>query len=291
MSSSAIPHVIAFLTRPLIAAFAPDAVASAQLILNASLASLPNATFTLTSTTTPPPAIFAASIGAGIPWAAWLNALGGGCDVLLFYGPGYVKVRVGDAQVTDVWSEATQGSVVPISQIKSVPLLQQSTGARLRAMLLSARVRSMRRAQQAGELSSPTSGSDSDADDSASGSDSESDSDCSTTSSKFTAYSTDSLTSAASSPPTTPPKATFTALPTVPTAPALYRAPRPTARAPLPKSTSRAPKPTRAAPAPIDKSKKDLTAYLYQGGVTRVMTGGVMLGPRPAAHVIKFTRS
>jgi hypothetical protein len=42
----------------------------------------------------------------------------------------------------------------------------------------------------------------------------------------------------------------------------------------------------------VDKAKKDLTAYLYQGGVTRVMTGGVMLGPRrAAAHVVKFTRS
>jgi hypothetical protein len=40
--------------------------------------------------------------------------------------------------------------------------------------------------------------------------------------------------------------------------------------------------------APVDPSKKDTTAYLYQGGVTRVMTGGVMLGPR---HVVRSTRS
>ncbi|KAJ6539866.1 hypothetical protein DFH09DRAFT_1283141 [Mycena vulgaris] len=276
MSSSAIPHAIAFLTRPLLSAFAPAAVTSAQLILNASLASAPSATFTLTSTTTPPPAIFAASIGAGIPWAAWLNALGGGCDILLFYGPGYLKVRVGDAQVTDVWSEETQGSVVPISQIKSVSLLQQSTGARLRATLLSARVRSMRRAQQPQQPAAPIRiptllAFDSDSD--SSSSDSESDSDCSTTSSKFTSYSNDSLTSAASSPPASPPKAAFAALPLG-------------AKAPL---ATRAPKPARRAP--VDQSKKDLTAYLYQGGVTRVMTGGVMLGPRPAAHVIRFTRS
>ncbi|KAJ7118913.1 hypothetical protein C8R44DRAFT_185849 [Mycena epipterygia] len=273
MSSSAIPHVISFLTRPLLSVATPAAVMSAQLILNASLVSTPNATFTLSSAT-PPSSVYAAAIGSGISWAEWFHALGGGRDILLFYGPGYLKVRVGDAQVTDVWSEETQGSIVPIShQMKSTPLLQQSTGARLRAMLLSARVRSMRRAEKQAEpiripslLLAPTD-SDSDSD---SSSDSGSDSDCgSSTSSKFTAYSNDSLTS----PPSTPPKFASAALPSVSPAPTPYRASKNTRR------------------VPVDSSKKDLTAYLYQGGVTRVMTGGVMLGPRPAAHVIKFTRS
>ncbi|KAJ7513059.1 hypothetical protein B0H11DRAFT_1948549 [Mycena galericulata] len=276
MSSSAIPHVIAFLTRPLLTVSTPAAVASAQLILNASLASAPSATFTLTSTTTPPPAIHAASIGSGISWADWYCALGGQ-DILLFYGPGYLKVRIGVAQVTDVWSEEAQGSIVPISQIQSVPLLQQSIGVRLRATLLSARVRSMRRAQQETKTAEPIRipslllTSDSDSEDSAS--DSDSDSECgSSTSSKFTSYSNDSFTSSATSPPSTPPKSSFVALP-----PSMSSTPKTT--------------PTRRSPVPVDFSKKDLTAYLYQGGVTRVMTGGVMLGPRPAAHLIKFKRS
>ncbi|KAJ7441653.1 hypothetical protein B0H11DRAFT_2095867 [Mycena galericulata] len=275
MSSSAIPHVIAFLTRPLIAVSTLPSVASAQLILNASLASAPSATFTLTSTTIPPPAILAASIGSGISWRTWFTALGGGRDILMFYGPGYLKVRIGDAKVTDVWSEGTRGSIVPISQIQSVPLLQQSTGARLRATLLSARVRSMRRAQHEAKAADPIripSLSICSSDDSSSD-ESDSDSDCGySTSSKFTSYSNESLTSAGSSPPSTPPKSAFVALP-----PALYRAPKPTH--------------ARHSPVPVDRSKKNLTAYLYQGGVTRVMTGGVMLGPRPAAHVIKCTRS
>ncbi|KAJ7279671.1 hypothetical protein C8J57DRAFT_1303913 [Mycena rebaudengoi] len=279
-TSASVAHLISFLTRPLLSAYAPATVTSAQLILNATLATVPSATFTLSASGTPPPSILSASIGAGIPWASWFNALGGGRDVLVFYGPTFVKVRVGDGQVTTVWSEDAQGSVTPISQLKAVPLLQQSTGARLRAALLSARVRSIRREQTAAApirlpsllfASSPTS---SDSDSSYDASDSDSDSDCeSSTSSKFTSYSAESLlTSAASSPVSSPPKSACLPLP-------LYRAPRPIGVS----------KPSIVS---ADKSKKDLTAYLYQGGVTRVMTGGVMLGPRrAAAHVVKFTRS
>ncbi|KAJ6537718.1 hypothetical protein B0H19DRAFT_1382437 [Mycena capillaripes] len=291
MSSSAIPHVVAFLTRPLLPAFAPAAVSSAQLILTASLASVSSATYTLNATSTPPAPLFAASIGAGIPWAAWLAALGSD-DILLFYGPGYVKVRLGDAAVTDVWSEETQGSVVPISRVQAQmkvgpsPLLQQNTGARLRAMLLSARVRSMRRQQVASEpiripslLRSPITDSD-DSDSESDYSDSDS---ASSTSSKFTSYSNDSLTSAGSlSPPSTPAKAAApVALPAV--AVAAYRPPFRRSKPATKPSVPRA-----SAPLPVDRSKKDTTAYLYQGGVTRVMTGGVMLGPR---HVVSPTRS
>ncbi|KAJ7154067.1 hypothetical protein C8R46DRAFT_1118604 [Mycena filopes] len=294
MSTSAIPHVVAFLTRPLVAEFAPAAISSAQLILTASLASQQSATFALSATSTPPAPLFAASIGAGIPWAAWMAKLSNGADVLLFYGPGFVKVRLGSAAVTDVWTEETQGSIVPISRAQTgrSPLLQENTGARLRAMLLSARVRSMRRHQTAATaaavepiripslLASCISDSD-DSDDSDSDYAPSDSGSASSASSKFTSYSNDSLTSAGS-PPATPAKSAPMVLPSV----AKYRAPRP--------STAR-----RAAPAPIpapapvvrataNAAKKDTTAYLYQGGVTRVMTGGVMLGAR---HVVRSTRS
>ncbi|KAJ7646788.1 hypothetical protein FB45DRAFT_891403 [Roridomyces roridus] len=275
--SSAIPHVIAYLTRPLAAVASPAAVKSAQLILNASLRAS-SATFTLTSMV-PPTAIRAAAVGSAIPWASWFDALAGGRagTILLFYGPGYLKVRIGEEQVTDVWSEETQGSVVPISRAKatSVPLLQQSTGARLRAVLLSARVRNLRRTQQEEEQVSvktsvaqpkpirvPTLFIDiSDDEDS-----SDDESDCSSSLS----YSTESLTSAASSPPASPASKLATlALPCAP--PLLYRAPRP-------KATSA----VRSPAVTMDCSNKQLTSYLYQGGVTRVMTGGVMLGARQA---------
>jgi len=287
MSLSAIPHVVAFLTRPLLSSFPTAAVSSAQIILTASLASVPSATYALNASTPPTP-FLAASIGASIPWTAWLAALGSD-EILLFYGPGYVKVRLGNAAVTDVWSEESQGSVVPISRIQAQvkvspsPLLQQNTGARLRAMLLSARVRNMRRQQAAAEPiripSLPLSpSSDSDSSDSDSDSDyCESDS-ASSTSSIFTSYSNDSLTSAGS-PASTSPKCAPVALPAVGT----YRPPFARSKvAPTNPSVPRAPA------VPMDHSKKDTTAYLYQGGVTRVMTGGVMLGPR---HIVRATRS
>ncbi|KAJ7647971.1 hypothetical protein FB45DRAFT_998851, partial [Roridomyces roridus] len=274
--SSAIPHVIAYLTRPLAAVASPAAVKSAQLILNASLRAA-SATFTLTSIALPT-AIRAAAVGSAIPWATWFNALAGGRagTILLFYGPGYLKVRVGEEPVTDLWSEETQGSVVPISKAKTVslPLLQQSTGARLRAALLSARVRSMRRTQleeeeeeivktsvvQPKPIRVPTLFIDVSDDDS-----SDDESDCSSSSS-FASDSTESLTSAGSSPPASPASKLATlALPCAP--PLLYRAPRP-------KVTTA----TRSPVATIDRANKQLTSYLYQGGVTRVMTGGVMLG-------------
>ncbi|KAJ7062762.1 hypothetical protein C8F01DRAFT_103770 [Mycena amicta] len=42
-------------------------------------------------------------------------------------------------------------------------------------------------------------------------------------------------------------------------------------------------RPLPAIPKSTPLAKKDTTAYMYKGGVTRVMTGGVMLGPRAPA--------
>ncbi|KAJ7624266.1 hypothetical protein DFH06DRAFT_1339977 [Mycena polygramma] len=265
MSPSAIAHVVSFLTRPLVSSFAPETISSAQRHSNA--------------TSTPPAPLLAASIGAGIPWTAWLAALGAGSDdILLFYGPGYVKVRRGTTAVTDIWSEQRQGCVVPISRIQAQTtadphrLLQQNSGARLRAMLLSARVRNMRREQV---IVVPCHTSDSDDSESEYASDSDSDT-TSSTSSRFTAYSSASATSAGS-PPTTPAKAAV-ALPAVTVG--AYRPPFRRAQA-VAKAVVR---PRAAAPVPVDRSRKETTAYLYQGGITRVMTGGVMLGPRVAVR-------
>ncbi|KAJ7193340.1 hypothetical protein GGX14DRAFT_589171 [Mycena pura] len=273
MSSSAIPHVVAFLTRPLLSAFTPSAVSTAQLILSASLAA--SATYILNTTSTPPAPLLAASIGANIPWAAWLSALGSD-DILLFYGPRYVKARIGNVPVTDVWTEETQGSVVPISRVQAKvgpsPLLQQNTSARLRATLLSARVRSMRR-EQAATVAAPIRIPSL----LASPSDSESDSDSGSDycDSDSTSYSNDSLTTAGS-PPTTPAKCVPIALPSV----GKYRPPFARSKATANPTRPAAAKPSAPFTVPMDCSKKDTTAYLYQGGVTRVMTGGVMLGPR-----------
>ncbi|KAF8182689.1 hypothetical protein BJ912DRAFT_1044218 [Pholiota molesta] len=61
------------------------------------------------------------------------------------------------------------------------------------------------------------------------------------------------------------------------------RVPAPPAFVPRPSLSTPAPAAAPAAPAPaprawIDSTKKDVTKYLYQGGVSTVLTGGVMLG-------------
>ncbi|KAJ7613117.1 hypothetical protein FB45DRAFT_938977 [Roridomyces roridus] len=107
-------------------------------------------------------------------------------------------------------------------------------------------------------------------------SDTESDTD-SEHSSAFTSYSTESLTSAGSSPPSSPAaKSAPLALATAPSL--LYRAPR---RRTIPSSVFKlsaalAHLPRKPNFPPVAKTTS--TTYLYQGGVTRVMTGGVMLG-------------
>ncbi|KAJ7756100.1 hypothetical protein DFH07DRAFT_773291 [Mycena maculata] len=159
----------------------------------------------------------------------------------------------------------------------SAPLLHQSTGARLRAMLFSARTRRHQVAKTVDFIRVPMLLRDSVSDDSSSDSESDSGSDYSSTSSKFTTYSVDSLTSAGS-PPSTPTKSACVPLP--PAGPTL--APRANGNYHAFKATHH---------VLVDRSKTDLILYLYQGGETRVMTGGVMLGPRPAAHVVKYTRS
>ncbi|CAK5266631.1 unnamed protein product [Mycena citricolor] len=270
MSTSPIPHVVAYLTRPLAGVFPAARISSAQLILHASLATSSSATtFTLASDCTLPPALLAASVGANVPWSAWYTALGGSTDsaIVLSFGPGYVRARVGDGAVVSVWSEEAQGSIVPISRSVRQHAHSQSPDARcrlsLRSVVLSARVRAHRR-QQSIEIepiripsllfSSDSHSSDSSSDD-GDVSDLESDSGASS----YTAYSN----SNAASPPATPPKPTRV----LPTA-ASPRAARPAKR--------------------VSPRTTDLTAYLYKGGVTRVMTGGVMLGPRV---LIRSTRS
>ncbi|KAJ7465932.1 hypothetical protein FB451DRAFT_1178765 [Mycena latifolia] len=157
-----------------------------------------------------PARILAVSLGACVPWAAWFAALAGSgtYTVLLFYGPGY-KARAGDTPVkdSDVWSKEREGSVVRISRVKAVAsLLQESTGARLRAMLLSAHAKEIRLPSLLpASCASPCSET----------SDSDYNSDRSTTCSSSTASSAsaESLTSAANSAPAPPPTATCVALP------------------------------------------------------------------------------
>ncbi|KAJ6519316.1 hypothetical protein C8R45DRAFT_1066040 [Mycena sanguinolenta] len=90
---------------------------------------------------------------------------------------------------------------------------------------------------------------------------------------KFTSHFNDSLTSVGSSP-TTPLKSASIALPAV----GVYRPPfaRAKAAAKTVAVTAKTVAAKSSPPPAVNQAKKDTTAYLYQGGITR-MTGGVML--------------
>ncbi|KAJ7624100.1 hypothetical protein DFH06DRAFT_1230365 [Mycena polygramma] len=280
--SSAIPHVVLFLTRPLLPAFTAKAVYSAQLILTASLAPMSSATYTLNANSIPQP-LLAASIGAGIPWDAWLATLG--CDeILLSFGPSHFEVCLGDAEATEVWNaERDPGNAIPISIPRVQTQLEASTSrptnARLRAVLVSACVRTFRRQQSMVApiriptiILSPTDESDSESESEASEyPDSDSDSASSASSSKFTSYSGESCTSAGS-PPTTPTES-------IKCTPTAFSS---TSRLPIRSASS------KTSPPRVNHSRVDTTAYLYRGGITRVMTGGVMLGQH---HLSRATHS
>ncbi|KAK7038323.1 hypothetical protein R3P38DRAFT_543142 [Favolaschia claudopus] len=265
MSSPAIPHVVAFLTRPLLSAFPQPVVSTAQLILLASLSSVKYGTYILNATAAPPTPILAASVGANIPWAKWLEALGSD-EIILFFGPGSVKVRRGTEDVKDVWSEENEGSIVPISRIQaqsraSLPK-KHNRNLRSRNVPTSARRTDptfMQPIRIPSLLLSPSSDSDS-------SESSEPESDCYDSDAVSLAS---SMTAVSSSSPSTPPKCPSALFPA-------QEAPS----ASLPRART-SPK-NSASPRPLtaNSARKDTMAYLYNGGVTRVMTGGVMLGPR-----------
>ncbi|CAK5266373.1 unnamed protein product, partial [Mycena citricolor] len=263
--STALPHVIAFLSRGLLAKFSPGAVTSLQLILTASLRSAPStATFILTSATgTLPAPLRAASTGSGIPWSAWFSILSGGAArVLLFYGPDYVKLRIGDGALVDLWRArvpaAAARAAKPLSMLKGVahPLLQANTGARLRAALLSARVRHSRRLEAASVPEAMELSDSDDSDDSESDMDSyesrstvESDSDVESPSSFYSYDGFDADSDSDSD-----------------------------CDEPISASDCDSDVATWS-PSPAVKAQ----TYVYQGGVTRVTSGGVMLGSASAS--------
>ncbi|KAJ7453427.1 hypothetical protein FB451DRAFT_1519743 [Mycena latifolia] len=245
--------MISSVYRPACISFPAATVTSAQLIRSASFSSVPAmATFTFTSAALPAPTL-AASLGACVPRAAWFAAIAESTDAL--------------RQA----SCASRASRPSRSFYRRAPACVCARCSSPRACAICAA--SIRLPPGSCTPRSDASNSDCDLD-------CQSDSDRSTTSSSsaFSSASAESLTSAANSAPAPPPTAACIALP----APAL-----PTTKSRGTKMTSPRTKP---ALAPMNLAKMALAAYLYQGGVTRVMSDDVMLGARPDP-VVKFKRS
>ncbi|KAF7291166.1 hypothetical protein MIND_01259800 [Mycena indigotica] len=302
--NAAISHAVAFLIRPLLAnsssastsfgkkTFSTTAITTAHVILTSAFATSPTSTYVLTPSSAPSP-IKAAAEASGIAWADWFAALVNNATtdkVLLFFGHGYAKVRLGQGRVVDIWNLSRR--FVSSTQPK-VAITTSKTTTQLRAALLSAQLRvrgrtvpSQRRVplpNAAVHRPSPlrfcSSSDEEDEDSDSEASDYDADSDFSSDEESISTPST-----APSSPPLSPVEPAFVFPPVkveekpkpavyVPPARRAMMANRPAPKAPI---FVAAPRPR----ASQNSNKPKTTAYIYTGGVTRVMTGGVMLGPR-----------
>jgi hypothetical protein len=297
MMPTSISQAINFLTRPLIFNQEPDMIHSLQMILRSTLQAAYSAARTsrlalsLSRSSLPPRPIYAACIATGLQWQEWI-ALLGSRDFDLVIEPHSVSVTyVGpNPRIVIVWSEPLspvkrlplsrlnfQNFQVPISKLGQQSFMQASTigSAQTRAnpRTLAQQLLEDDHKQEADELfamisktaiisptptrekffldipmnafpsplSSPEVISPATSRPSSR----------SSTSSSSSFFDTESMTSASSTSSdflcSTKPRNTTTFVPT----------------------------PTRVF---VDNDKKDVTKYLYQGGVSTVLTGGVMLG-------------
>ena len=304
MVPTSISRAINFLTRPLIFNQEPDMIHSLQMILRSTLQAAYSAARTsrlvlpLSRSSLPPRPIYAACIASGLEWQEWI-ALLGSRDFDLVIEPHSVSVTYlgPNPRIVIVWSEPLssvkraplsrpnlQDFQVPISKLGQQSFMQASLKATIGSAQTRANTRTLAQQllesdheQEADEifamisktaiisptptrekffmdipmnafpspLSSPELISPATSRPSSR----------SSTSSELSFFDTESITSASST------SSDFLS-------------------STKPRNTTFVPPPTRVF---VDNDKKDVTKYLYQGGVSTVLTGGVMLGGSAAA--------
>ena len=307
MIPTSISQAINFLTRPLIFNQEPDMIDSLQMILRSTLQAVYSAARTsrlvlsLSRSSLPPRPIYAACIASGFQWQEWIVLLGSR-DFDLVIEPHRVSVTyVGPTPRTViVWSEPIifpvkrlplsrlnlQGFQVPISKLGQQSFMQASLKATMGSTQTRANnTRTLAQQlesddkQEADELFamistnaiiSPTPTRErffmdipmnafpsplSTPEVIISPSTSRPSSRSSTSSSSSSFFDTESITSASST-----------------SSDLLISSTKPR------KNTFVPPSPTATTRVFVDNDKKDITKYLYQGGVSTVLTGGVMLG-------------
>ncbi|KAF8817640.1 hypothetical protein BYT27DRAFT_7181770 [Phlegmacium glaucopus] len=308
MVPTSISQAINFLTRPLILSQESDMIHSLQMILRSTLQAVYSAArssrlvLSLSVSSLPPRPIYAACIASGLQWCEWI-ALLGSRDFDLVIEPHTVSVNyVGpNPQTIILWSEPLSTPVkrpllsrpnfhnlhVPISKLGQQSLMQASLKATIGSAQARANTRTLAQQllesdhkQEADEIFamisktaiiSPTPTREKFSIDipinafpsplSSPELLSPATSRPSSRSSTFSALSfsdTESITSASSTSSTSD----------------LFSSTKPR------NTTTFVPRPTRVF---INNDKKDVTKYLYQGGVSTVLTGGVMLGGPAAA--------
>ncbi|KAF5375763.1 hypothetical protein D9757_009007 [Collybiopsis confluens] len=277
-TSAALYHVVTYLTRPLTAVYPARTVMQLQMFLYNNLATqflaetvLSPFTLVLTPTLLPPTPLYAACLQSGVEWPRWIHALGGQV-LFVCVMEDTLKVRIGEVgDVVTVWSDELVGVSTRTS---GSPM-----AAKLQAMLDSVRARNCSADKSitvSSVLTSTTAADVGNDDDSESVSDTES----TTSSSLFSeTSSTSSISSTSSSPVTkssTLPSVEMAAASKAPVYVPRHRRNTTFSNTTQPQLLSRSQR--HLARTAVDSSKVDVCRYMYEGGQTSVMTGGVMLG-------------
>ncbi|KAJ8091754.1 hypothetical protein PM082_020989 [Marasmius tenuissimus] len=274
--TATLTQLIEYLTAPLHGSYPAATIMTTKALLQNHFSSLivsgALAPFSmiLSSCFLPPAPILAACVASGgtLTWLEWISLLSGGKNLLIFVMEGSLQARVGDeGELSTIWSAPPEepSEVLPISKTAMKKEQEKERAAvspmaeKINALLDSVRTRREVSAPapiRIPTLFSPTSSAEDD-------SDSESDTD-STVSFNFSTSGSDAETAISS-----------------PSSPASTKAdlPEPAAVEDDFKPITAHQLSARGQRRPvIDRSRKEVTRYMYQGGQTGVITGGVMLG-------------
>ncbi|KAA1472079.1 hypothetical protein DENSPDRAFT_871953 [Dentipellis sp. KUC8613] len=137
----AVVQAIAYITRPLIVCFPVSTILKLQIALEANMTKhfasswVPSEPLrgsgrrclSFSPSTLPPRPIYNSIVAAGVQWPEWSAALGN-VEFDLFVDPGRVSIRVGGSQLVTVWSEELEKA----AQLKADLLAQE---ARLQVQL------------------------------------------------------------------------------------------------------------------------------------------------------------
>ncbi|KAJ7033757.1 hypothetical protein C8F04DRAFT_1260743 [Mycena alexandri] len=245
-TTNTINHLVSFLARPLMKSHTPATIVAVQVSLHTTFSSSPSSFKLLLSANCPAPtAIQRACIVSGVRWAEWIYLLSSGLDLQLFIAATSLDVELGTMPRRSLWvAPENPETVVPAVTMRSAALVPAGRpfAARLRATLATERIR---RGAAINPTRIPTllSSCALPEDDPATDSESESDSD----SDSDISDSGSSLTSTSSATSVSNASYIFVA----------------------------------STPAKVDTKPKVVTRYMYRGGVTQVMSGGVMLSAAP----------
>lgn len=259
-SNTSLTQAINFLTRPLIPIYAPAMINNLQHILRSTLnAAYPPShtkhfTLSFSAANHPPRPIYATCIATGILWSDWIRLLSQSRAFDLLVEPNSVIVRFVGQTIT-IWTQA------PLTEVKRSPLSQQNYEDRQIPISKFAQHHHTRTlAQQILDSNHEEEEAD-----------------------ELFALISDKTRGWIVSP--TPTREKFVIPSLVMPVVSPLSSPEPSSRSSSRSSSTVSDSENELEERVfVDSTKKEVTKYLYQGGVSSVLTGGVMLGKAKPTH-------